>query len=135
MGLGRACSSLMPPLRKLIVGTATGIVCWNTRTVAAAIACALHSPFQSAPGRTMLGFRMDPSSRMWWSLSALYVAASTRSVTAALTSIGCAPSMSTSGSTMGARPLAWQMAAYRARPAEKEKNRKTLGDSEESSTP
>lgn len=71
------------------------------------VAGSLHS----VPARTMLGLSSMPSNRMRWSCSALMQAACTFSVAAAARSIVWSPSMRTSGSTMGTRPLAWQMAA------------------------
>ena len=109
-----ASSSLCPPERKRIPGTAAGHVRRSAVTVASATSpCVAFGPL--LPPVTMLGLRIMPSSITLCFMSAANTALSTRSVTSAHFSMPCAPSVKISGSTMGTRPFCWQMAAYRAK--------------------
>ncbi|URE32384.1 Glycosyl transferase family 2 [Musa troglodytarum] len=65
-----ASSSLCPPERKTIAGTAAGTVLWRARTVCSAITSGATFA-DSDPGVTMFGFNRDPSRRTCWSFSAL----------------------------------------------------------------
>ena len=62
----------------------------------------------------MLGFSSMPSSMTRCSASALKTACRTEPVTCSQRSMVCAPSISTSGSTIGTSPCSWHRAAYRA---------------------
>ena len=60
----------------------------------------------------MLGLRMMPSSRTpAWQQFLRTVSFSAHSVTSAQVSMSWSPSISTSGSTIGTMPPAWQIAA------------------------
>jgi hypothetical protein len=95
-------------------GTAAGTVCCNTRTVARAISAGVACGDADSPERTMFGFNNVPSNMTLWSLNALYCAANTRSVTSALFSMLWTPSINTSGSTIGTKPLAWRAHGQRS---------------------
>uniref|UniRef100_A0A7C9DYN2 Uncharacterized protein n=1 Tax=Opuntia streptacantha TaxID=393608 RepID=A0A7C9DYN2_OPUST len=105
-----ASSSLCPPDKNMMPGTAGGTVLCKARTVYSAMTSGATFLF-SDPGVTMLGFNKVPSRRTWWSLRDLYTAASTRSVTSAHLSMSWGPSTKISGSTMGTKPFSWQMMA------------------------
>ena len=68
------------------------------------------------PGVTIFGFKRIPSKKMLLSCKALMTAAKTLVETAKHLSIECVPSFKISGSTIGTKPLSWQMAAYLANP-------------------
>ena len=58
-----ASSGDWPPERKQMPGTADGTVFRKHRTVLSAISATVAGVVESAPGRTMLGFRITPSSK------------------------------------------------------------------------
>lgn len=112
-----ACSSVCPPLRKKIPGSAGGTVLLRVLTVLAAISVGV-TVWKEAwffPGVTMFGFKRHPSMTTWWSRRALKRAALALVVATSQSSKECSPSMRTSGSTIGTIPEAWQIEAYLAR--------------------
>mmetsp|Transcript_6264 Transcript_6264/g.22928 ORF Transcript_6264/g.22928 Transcript_6264/m.22928 type:complete len:243 (-) Transcript_6264:476-1204(-) len=123
-----ASSSLCPPDRNRIPGTAGGTTRCSARTVSRATSSVDAPPSPaSAPAVAMLGLRIVPSSITPWSLRDLNTAARTRSVTAADVSTSCAPSVKISGSTIGTRPFFWQIDAYRASASAFARTHKSLG--------
>merc|ERR1719229_1904518 len=110
-----ASSSVCPPERKVIPGTAAGTVLRRAVTVARALSSNVVLSAHSFPFKTMFGFNRDPSRRTFWSASALYTAARVFSVINWQVARLWSPSIRISGSTIGASPFAWQIAAYRAR--------------------
>lgn len=73
-------------------GTAGGTVLCRAVTVALAISSGVALTGHDWPGVTMFGFNNVPSRYTWWSLSALYTAANTVSVTFWHLSISWSPS-------------------------------------------
>ena len=110
-----ASSSLCPPERNKTPGTAAGHVRRSAVTVAAATSARDAPASERAPGVTMFGLRIMPSSMTPCCTRCANTHDSTRSVTSAHLSMPCAPSVRISGSTMGTRPFCWHIAAYLAR--------------------
>ena len=79
--LTEASSSDWPPERKTTPGMAGGTVLERAVTVAFPTSAGVALTPEDWPGVTMLGLRRVPSRYTWWSLRALYTAASTVSVT------------------------------------------------------
>ena len=68
-------------------------------------------PWTLVPGTTMFGLSSMPSSDTPCSRSAAKTACNTSPVTSSHRSIVCAPSINTSGSTMGTMSCSWQRLA------------------------
>ena len=106
-----ASTSLCPPERKTIPGTAAG----PRVSCSAKSLQRLPAPKLAAgnlfPKATMFGFNSIPSSATRYSAKAWKTICSVCSVTSKCRSIVCAPSMSTSGSTIGTRSASWLSAA------------------------
>ena len=72
-----ASSSLCPPDRKVMPGTAAGTVLLRAWTVAIATCAGVNLTAEDWPAVTMLGLSRVPSRKTWWSARALYTNAKT----------------------------------------------------------
>ena len=102
---------LCPPDRKKIPGTVAGTTRLSVSIVEAATRSGDAFTACSLPGNTIPGFSSMSSRITRWHRNALNTLPSTSSVTSWQRAIVWAPSISTSGSTMGTMPSAWQIAA------------------------
>ena len=91
-------------------GTAGGTRRRSSFSVYSATRSGVSRLGQSAPGVTMEGLRRMPSKMTPWSAMYLNVSAQISSATSRVRSMSCSPSSRTSGSMMGTRPAAWEMA-------------------------
>mmetsp|Transcript_2323 Transcript_2323/g.9674 ORF Transcript_2323/g.9674 Transcript_2323/m.9674 type:complete len:202 (-) Transcript_2323:518-1123(-) len=110
-----ASASLCPPERNRMPGTAGGTTRRRHSTVFCATTSTEACSFASFPLVTMFGFKMIPSSITPCSCNLENTHCNTRSVTRCDTFTSWSPSVKISGSTIGTRPVFWQIAAYRAR--------------------
>ncbi|MNY32859.1 hypothetical protein D3C86_1671020 [compost metagenome] len=101
--LAVASEGVWPPDRKKTPGTAAGTVRLSTCTVCMATSAAAVRP-HALPGSTMLGFSSMCSSTTACRCKAWKTSCSTASDTSAQRAMVCAPSISTSGSTIGTTP-------------------------------
>ena len=92
-------------------GTAGGTRRFSIFSVYSATRSGVSFFLLSAPGVTMDGLSRMPSNITPKSARYLKVAAQVFSATARVRSMSCSPSSRISGSTIGTRPLSWQMAA------------------------
>jgi hypothetical protein len=109
-----AASSVWPPDRNTMPGTDAGTASRRQRTVASATCCTPACSGQSLPDSTMFGLSSVPSSRTRCARSAANTAPRVSAVTSSQRSIVWAPSISTSGSTIGTSPASCDSAAKRA---------------------
>lgn len=111
-----ASSSDYPPDKKTIPGTAGTTVLEKAKAVLKPISWGLAFTGCVDPYVTIFGLSIIPSKKTLLSDNALKTAALTFSVTLWQTSIEWGPSERISGSTIGARPFSWHIAAYLAKP-------------------